>query len=127
MAEVRTDERESNEVTLHGRLLTALAKHLLKDARIETVKQTREKTVRTLKRREEQRREDKRREKPRTEKRLTRVWTPQRYPAEVLPNCPPSWCETELSSSPLLSRGIPLLEEGPCSHLCRPKTEDQYT
>lgn len=35
LAEVRTDRREGHEVTLHGHLLTALAKHLLKDTWVE--------------------------------------------------------------------------------------------
>lgn len=40
LAEVRADEGERHEVALHGRLLTALEKHLLKHTWVVAVKQT---------------------------------------------------------------------------------------
>ena len=73
---------------------------------------------------QEKRREEKRRgEKRREEKRLTRIWTLPMSPAAARPHCPPSWCETGSSSSPSLSRGIPLSAVGLCSRLCRPTVQ----
>lgn len=113
LAEVGTDRGEGHEVTLHGDLLTALVKHLLKDTWIEAgrIKQFRDQVSYIIL--DAVKREEKRA--------LTRRWLLQMSPAAVLPHYLPSWCETGSSSSLLLNLGTPLLEEEPCSHLCRPK------
>lgn len=109
--EVTADGREGHEVALHAHHFTALAKHLLKDTWIEAGNEIGR--FKPKEKEEEGRRGEGRRK-------LTPGWTPQKSPAEVPPHCPPSWCETESCSSPLPSQCSPLLEEGLCSHLCRP-------
>lgn len=93
LTEVRTNEREGHEVSLHCHLLAALGEHLFKDTGVEAGGEKNQ-TV-TFKGHEKSSAEE-----MKAEERLTKVWRALMSRRAFLPHCLPSWCETGSCSSP---------------------------